>query len=49
MDKKFAEIVAKTIGTLLKRGLEFVAESTGSMLAYQPVVPKELEKFEKKC
>lgn len=46
---QFTEMVAKTIGNLLKKELEFVSESTGSYFAYQPVVPKELEKFEKKC
>lgn len=49
MQKKDRDIVAKTIGKLLKKELEFAAASTGSMFAYQPVVPKGLEKFEKKC
>ena len=63
MQKKDRDIVAKIIGKLLKKELEFARYLSdnnipvwirqviihGSMFAYQPVVPKGLEKFEKKC
>ncbi|MGN0429304.1 MAG: AgrD family cyclic lactone autoinducer peptide [Acetatifactor sp.] len=49
MEKKVAVKVAEVLGSFLKKELEFTAESTGSLIAYQPVVPKELEKFEKRC
>lgn len=49
MENTILKQIASVIGNLLEKELEFIAESAGSMVAFQPEVPDGLEKFEKKC